>query len=84
MSKTDKVAVTIEHEVLRDAERLRRHTGESRSALVTRALRLLVSQETRADKISVYVQGYESVPETRQETELAARLASNVLRDLDW
>ncbi len=84
MVKTEKVAVTIDREVLGAAERLRQKTGESRSALVNRALRLLVSDDARRAQVAQYVQGYREHPETDDDVAVARELAAASLKALPW
>ena len=80
----EKVAVTIEREVLGAAERIRRRTGESRSALVNRALRQLVSLEAHRERVERYVTAYRKHPETEEEVKAASRLAAETLEGLEW
>ena len=84
MIKTEKVAVTVDKHVLGAAERLRKKTGESRSALVNRALRLLVSDEARREQVARYVQGYREHPETDDDVAVARDLAAATLKALPW
>ena len=83
-TKKEKVAVTIDHRVFGEAERLRRATGESRSALVNRALNLLVASEAREKNIAEYVQGYRNHPEIEDELSSAANVAAENLKDVPW
>ena len=84
MVKTEKVAVTVDREVLGAAERLRQKTGESRSALVNRALRLLVSDDARRAQVAQYVPGYREHPETDDDVAVARELAAATLKALPW
>ncbi len=77
-------AVTLDREVLGAAERLRQKTGESRSALVNRALRLLVSDDARRAQVAQYVQGYREHPETDDDVAVARELAAATLKALPW
>lgn len=82
--EAEKVAVSLDRKLLAEAERLRKGTGESRSALVARALRQLLMQESRSRRIAEYVDAYQRVPETATETRAARRLARSALADLPW
>ena len=84
MANAAKVAVTIDAAVLDATEELRKQTGESRSAVVTRALRQLVMVEKRRSQIAEYVEAYTVHPETDVEIESAAVLAKAALRGLPW
>jgi metal-responsive CopG/Arc/MetJ family transcriptional regulator len=72
---TEKVAVTIQSEVLAAAERLRSRTGESRSALFNRALQGLVRTDELNAKIERYRDAYREHPETAEEVAEADALA---------
>ena len=55
---SEKVAISLERELFVRAERLRRASGESRSALVGRALRQLLRDEGVASDVKQYVAAY--------------------------
>jgi metal-responsive CopG/Arc/MetJ family transcriptional regulator len=84
MARTEKIAVTVDREVLGAAERLRQGTGESRSALVNRALLQLVMDERQRQRVERYVQAYREQPETENDAEVAAQLAAETLSKLPW
>ena len=67
MTKRGKVAVSISAEALAAAERLRKHTGESRSTVFERALHGLMAETQRAERSRRYVNGYRRRPENRKE-----------------
>ena len=79
-----KVAVSIDRRLLARAERLRSATGESRSALVSRAVRQLLRDETRARDVERYVDAYRRVPESPAERRAAGELARRSLASLPW
>ena len=83
MARAEKIAITVDARVLEAVERLREQTGESRSALVTRALRDLVSQERHRRRVERYVQAYREKPET-DDVAGAAALAAATLEGLPW
>jgi metal-responsive CopG/Arc/MetJ family transcriptional regulator len=84
VASVEKVAVSLDPDLLRRAERLRRSTGETRSALVSRALRLLVERENHRARVEQYVAAYRAHPESVQEVELARVLASRAITSIDW
>lgn len=81
---TEKVAVTIERSVLAEVEALRERTGESRSAVVARALRSLLREEERRSQVREYVEAYRRIPETPAEAERITRVAAETLSGLEW
>jgi metal-responsive CopG/Arc/MetJ family transcriptional regulator len=84
MSKTSKIAVSLDPRLLARVERARAHTGESRSALVSRALELLTSDEERQAKAARYVIAYHERPETVAEVHEGRAWARRVLARLPW
>ncbi len=79
-----KVTVSVDPAVLRDAERMRRRTGESRSALVARALRVVLASDEKAQRVAQYVDGYRRMPETAGDEKSARALAARALSALEW
>jgi metal-responsive CopG/Arc/MetJ family transcriptional regulator len=79
-----KIAVTVDPDVLARAERLRRATGESRSALVTRALAELLQPDAHRRRVARYVLAYRERPESAAEVEAARALAAVSLAALPW
>lgn len=76
----EKVAVTVDRQLLARVENLRRRTGESRSALFGRALRMLLLERDRSEKVKKYVDAYRKMPETSEEIADAEALAVESLR----
>jgi len=83
-STTGKVAISIDSELLEEVERLRAKTGESRSAIIRRALIMLTAEETHSADVRRYVEAYREVPETREDVESARLHARRTLSLLDW
>ena len=80
----EKVAVSLDRALLERAEHLRKTTGESRSALLGRALRELLRSEARARRVAEYVEAYRRTPETATELSRARRLARRSVAALPW
>jgi metal-responsive CopG/Arc/MetJ family transcriptional regulator len=80
----DKIAISVEHDLLEAVEALRRKTGESRSALFARAARLLLQAAGKQRAIEAYVEGYRRHPETEAEVDQAAALARSSLPAVTW
>lgn len=79
-----KIACTIDPELLGRVERLRASTGESRSAVIGRALARLMEERTRAERIRRYTQAYREHPESAAEERGARKLARRALAQLAW
>lgn len=84
MPNTAKIAVSLDADLLRRVERLRAHSGESRSALLSRALRLLTREEEEAQRVRDYVRAYREHPETPQEVAATRAAAKRSLATLPW
>ena len=79
-----KVAVTVSPEVLAAAERLRKRTGESRSAVFERALHGLLAADRGAERAQRYVAGYRQRPERAREVRAALATALLALGGEPW
>ena len=84
MARTAKIAVSVDAALLRRVERVRDQTGESRSALVSRALRQLTREDEHARRVLEYVRVYRDKPETAAEVAAARACAKRVLAALPW
>lgn len=81
---TAKVAISLERELFRRAERLRATTGESRSALIGRALRNVLQAEADKRNVEEYVAAYRRIPDGSRDVTLARRTARRALASLPW
>jgi Arc/MetJ family transcription regulator len=79
-----KVAISVDPSLLARAERLRKTTGESRSALVGRALRLLLREDATRSAAHAYVDAYRRMPETDTDLRDARAIATRSLASLPW
>ena len=84
MAKSEKIAVSLDPDLLHRAEKVRNRTGESRSALVSRALRLLTNNEERAQRVADYVRAYRRHPETIEEIASVRAAAKRSLSAVAW
>lgn len=84
MARTAKIAVSVDVELLRRLEQLREQTGESRSAAVSRALRLLTREEEHSRLVEEYIRAYRDKPETPGEIIAARASAKRSLAALAW
>ncbi len=80
----DKVAVSLDRALLQRAERLRQRTGESRSALLDRALKQLLRVEEHRTKVTRYVEAYREQPERAEDTEWIQTHARDSLASVAW
>jgi hypothetical protein len=84
MAGVAKIAISLDAELLRRVEKVRGRTGESRSAVVGRALRLLTEQGRRAELIEQYQRCYRDTPEGAVEISVARRLSRRSVASLPW
>jgi predicted transcriptional regulator len=84
VARTAKIAISLDRELLSRIERVRALTGESRSAVVSRALKQLTREEQHDRRVREYVQAYRDKPETAAEVGAARASAKRVLAALAW
>ncbi len=84
MSSVAKIAVSLDPELLRRAESIRKATGETRSALVARALVRLVDEQDEKVRIAEYIDAYRRKPEEPDDVADARDLARRSLATLAW
>ena len=84
MRKRGKVAVTIAADVLAEAERERKRTGETRSAVFERALTVYLAGQNRSAAARRYVAGYRREPERAAEVRAAVATALAALDKEPW
>lgn len=83
MSRAVKIAISLPEEIMREMERQRELTGETRSGLVRRALKLLFEAGEHRAKVEAYIDGYRRDPESSEDLELAA-VATEILSREPW
>jgi len=84
MGKSAKVAISLPEDILEVVERERRAKGESRSEFFRRAIERLLKYERESSAIKDYVRGYQQVPESAEEVEVAHLSGSAVLGEEPW
>jgi len=84
MSNVAKIACSVDADLLARVELVRKRTGESRSALISRALRMLTAESSRALAVARYVEAYRERPESPDDVRAARRGARRVLARVAW
>ncbi len=84
MSNRAKIAVSLDPSVVARVERLRRRTGESRSAVVGRALASLLDDEANVQRAEDYVRAYRERPESISDIDAARASARAAVAHLAW
>jgi metal-responsive CopG/Arc/MetJ family transcriptional regulator len=83
-ARTAKIACSIDSALLASAERLRARTGESRSALIARALSGLLAEQAHRARVQAYVEGYRARPESAAEVARARKTSRAALARVEW
>ena len=84
MSNVVKVACSIDPHLLARVELIRKKTGESRSAFISRALRALTAESARTLAVARYVEAYREHPEGSEDLRAARRSARRSLAQVAW
>jgi hypothetical protein len=84
MRKRGKVAITVSADVLAEAERERKQTGESRSAVFERALTMYFAERRAVEAARRYVDGYRREPESAAEVRVATALGLAAFAAEPW
>jgi predicted transcriptional regulator len=84
MAKSAKIAFSLDERLLDRVERIRARTGESRSALIARALAAMTEEDARGADVRRYVEAYRELPETGEEVARARESAKRTLTRLPW
>ncbi len=70
--------------LLQRLERIRARTGESRSAVIARALVLLTDAEARNERLRRSLEAYREQPESAADEQAARTAARRSLAHLEW
>ena len=84
MAGTNKVAISLPDDMFNAIEKERKERGESRSELFRRAIEMLLRRRREEEKIKQYIRGYEEMPETEEETRIAAQLSRALFDQEPW
>jgi metal-responsive CopG/Arc/MetJ family transcriptional regulator len=84
MVKSAKVAISLREDLLRDVERERRASGETRSEFFRRAVEALLRRERDREAIEQYIQGYLQHPETEDEVRWVEAASQEALAENPW
>jgi hypothetical protein len=84
MANAAKIACSIDADLLARIESVRARTGESRSALTSRALIALTSESDRARAVRRYVEAYREHPERAEDVRAARSTARRALSRVAW
>jgi metal-responsive CopG/Arc/MetJ family transcriptional regulator len=84
MANVAKIACSIDADLLARVESVRKKTGESRSAFISRALRILTAESSRAIAVARYVEAYRECPESSEDVRAARKSAHRALSRVAW
>jgi metal-responsive CopG/Arc/MetJ family transcriptional regulator len=81
---TSRITLSLPRDLLREVERWRRETGESRSEFVRRALTAALAGRERDAAVDRYLRGYELHPETTDEIAEVGAIGLALLAEEPW
>lgn len=84
MEAVTKITISLPTPLFRQMERLRRVSGESRSAFIRRAIELSLKSREQRQLVARYLEGYRRQPETEKEVAAAAAAAVCLLAGQPW
>ena len=82
--RATKVAVSLPDGLYRAAERARKASGKSRSAMIQDALRHWLDSQPNTTIVRKYEEGYRRKPEGSREARAARATAVHLLSTEDW
>ena len=84
MANTEKIAISLPGDLVQTVERLRKLTGETRSAFIKRAIEMALKKRAQKVLIAKYVDGYRKQPETINEIAAAEATATHLFAGEPW
>jgi len=84
MSETKKIAISIPNDLAKKVESLRKISGESRSAFISRAIKKMTRERERKEQIAKYQEGYRKHPESKEEIAFAKATSARILAEEPW
>ena len=81
---TTKIAISLPVETAREVERLRKESGESRSAFILKAVERIFEERDRALRAKAYAEGYRRLPETAEDHLLSESAVAEILAKDPW
>ena len=79
-----KIAISLPDDVLRDVEKERQASGETRSQFFRRAVTAMIKHRREKEWDEQYVRAYREMPETREEIEAWSGLGLEALAQDPW
>ncbi len=79
-----KIAISLPDDVLRDVEKERQASGESRSQFFRRAAIALLKRQREREWDQQYIRAYQEMPETEEEFAGLRSAGLEVLAELPW
>jgi len=79
-----KIAISLPDDVLRDVEKERQASGETRSQLFRRAIKDLLKREREREATEQYIRTYREMPETEEELAWVEAASKAVLEEYPW
>lgn len=84
MPRSDKIAISLPKDLLKEIEQQRLARGESRSKFLRTALEAYLRSERERRRVEEYLRGYQEMPETEEEVASAQTMAQIAFADNPW
>lgn len=78
MAKKAKISITLPHEVLKEVNMIARRSGENRSAVILKAVQMLIKKPQQEEDSRRYVEAYRKHPESQEELRASEKIASRI------
>lgn len=79
-----KIAISLPRDTARMVERLRKESGESRSAFIRKAIERILEEKQKARDIQAYIEGYRRMPETAADRVVPESVVMESLAKEPW
>ena len=84
MADSKKMAISMPGDLARKVEKVRKKTGETRSAFIRRVIEQAFADEEEKELIKRYQEGYLKYPETKEEIEETVAISREILAGEPW
>ncbi|MFH1513926.1 MAG: ribbon-helix-helix domain-containing protein [bacterium] len=84
MGNTKKIAISLPAELVKKVEKIRKQTGESRSAVIRRSIEYAMERQAMDALVVQYLEGYLKYPETGEEKNIVKATYVKSLDEGPW
>ncbi len=84
MGNSRKIAISLPAGLVAELERIRKKTGETRSAVIRRSIESALKRDAMDSQVRRYISGYLKYPETDEEKNIVKAAALQTLDEEPW